>query len=136
MRVPAEHTSPWLRKMPNSAPSTAASKSASAKKMFGDLPPSSSEIFFRVSAAPRMMLADLDAAGEGNLVHVGMLDNRRAGGFAAPVTMFTTPGGRPGVGKARASSRMVSGVCSAGLRTVVQPAQMAGASFQAAIING
>ena len=52
MRLPAEQTSPWLMKTPKSAPSTAASKSASAKKMFGDLPPSSSETFFSVSAAP------------------------------------------------------------------------------------
>ena len=53
-----------------------------------------------------------------------------------PVTMLTTPGGRPASEKLDASSRTVSGVCSAGLRTVVHPAQIAGASFQAAISNG
>src|SRR5206468_10582837 len=36
---------------PNNAPSTAASQSASAKKTFGDLPPSSSVTRLRVSAA-------------------------------------------------------------------------------------
>src|ERR1700731_213291 len=51
MRLPAEQTSPWLMKTPNSAPSTAASQSASAKKIFGDLPPSSSVTRFSVSAA-------------------------------------------------------------------------------------
>ena len=51
IRLPAEHISPWLRNTPNNAPSTAASKSASAKKMFGDFPPSSSVTFFSVSAA-------------------------------------------------------------------------------------
>jgi len=40
-------------KTPKRAPSTAASKSASAKKMFGDLPPSSRLTFLRVSAAAR-----------------------------------------------------------------------------------
>ena len=80
MRLPAEQTSPWLKNTPNSAPSTATSKSASAKKMFGDLPPSSSEIFFSVAGgAAHDRLADLGAAGEGDLVDVGMLDDRRAG---------------------------------------------------------
>ena len=74
MRLPAEQTSPWLKKTPNSAPSTAASKSASAKKMFGDLPPSSSEIFFSVGRGrAHDRLADLGAAGERDLVDVGVL---------------------------------------------------------------
>ena len=54
-RLPAEHTSPWFTNTPKSAPSTADSKSASAKKMLGDLPPSSRLIFFSVSAAVRMI---------------------------------------------------------------------------------
>ena len=51
MREPAEHTSPWFTNTPNTAPSTAASQSASAKKMFGDLPPSSSVTRFRFESA-------------------------------------------------------------------------------------
>src|SRR5207249_9751844 len=44
----------WLIKIPNRAPSVAASRSASAKKMFGDLPPSSRDTFFRFDeATPR-----------------------------------------------------------------------------------
>ena len=70
-------------KMPKSAPSTAFSKSASAKKMLGDLPPSSSEIFFSCSAAlAHDELADLGAAGEGDLAHVAVRDDRRAGAGA------------------------------------------------------
>ena len=44
---PAEHTSPWLKKIPIIAHSTAPSKSASAKITFGDLPPNSNPIFFK-----------------------------------------------------------------------------------------
>jgi len=50
--------------------------------------------------------------------------------------MFTTPGGRPVSAKLDASARIESGVCSAGFSTVVQPAQMAGASFHEAISSG
>ncbi len=53
-----------------------------------------------------------------------------------PVTMLTTPGGRPASSKLEASARTVSGVCSAGFSTTVQPAQIAGASFHAAISSG
>ena len=52
-RVPAQQTSPWLKKTPVMAPCTAAGTSASAKTMFGDLPPSSSDTRFRVSADSR-----------------------------------------------------------------------------------
>ena len=53
-----------------------------------------------------------------------------------PVTTFTTPLGSPHSSKKRANSSRVRGVCSAGLITIEQPAQMAGASFQAAISSG
>src|SRR6266436_415584 len=53
-----------------------------------------------------------------------------------PVITFTTPLGRPTSSNHFASSSAVSGVCSAGLSTQVQPAANAGASFHAAIING
>src|SRR2546427_6579847 len=51
MRLPAEQTSPWLINTPKRAPSIAASKSASAKKMLGDFPPSSRVTRFTESAA-------------------------------------------------------------------------------------
>ena len=53
-----------------------------------------------------------------------------------PVTMLTTPGGRPASAKLDGELEHVSGVCSAGFSTIVQPAQMAGASFHAAISSG
>lgn len=42
MREPAQQTWPWLKRMPSWAPSMAMSQSQSSKKIFADLPPSSS----------------------------------------------------------------------------------------------
>ena len=42
---------PVAAKMPDTAPLTAASRSASSNTMFGDLPPSSSVAFFKPRAA-------------------------------------------------------------------------------------
>ncbi|MCY1521839.1 hypothetical protein D9M68_566710 [compost metagenome] len=52
-----------------------------------------------------------------------------------PVTTLITPGGRMSP-ISSISSRMPSGVCSAGLSTTQLPAASAGASFQAAISMG
>ena len=54
----------------------------------------------------------------------------------APVTMLTTPGGRSASAMISASTRIDSGVVSAGLITTVLPAARAGAIFQAAISSG
>jgi len=55
-RLPAQQTSPWLKKMPLIAPCTARSMSASAKTTFGLLPPSSKVTRFRVCAALAMIV--------------------------------------------------------------------------------
>src|SRR5205085_2024987 len=136
MRLPAEQTSPWLKNTPNSAPSTATSKSASAKKMFGDLPPSSSEIFFSVAAALRMIVLPTSALPVKAILSTPGCSTIAAPVAPSPLTMLTTPDGRPASAKLEASSRIDNGVCSAGFSTVVQPAQIAGASFQAAILRG
>ena len=88
---------PWLMKTPKSAPSIAASKSASAKKMLGDLPPSSRVTRLTVSAAClTMIFPDGGAASEGDLVHVGCCTSGAPQvSLSKPVTMLTTPGGRP-----------------------------------------
>ena len=63
--------------------------------MNGDLPPSSSERRLPLPAvAWRMMRPDLGRAGEGDLVDAGVLDERSPVA-PSPVTMLTTPGGRP-----------------------------------------
>src|SRR5471032_3296775 len=129
MRLPAEQTSPWLKNTPKSAPSTALPKSASAKKMLGDLPPSSSVTFFRVAAAARMIVLPTSALPVNAILSTSACSTIAAPVAPSPVTMLTTPGGRPASVKLDASASIVSGVCSAGFSTVVQPTQIAGASF-------
>src|SRR5450432_1628495 len=122
---------------PNSAPSMAASKSASAKKIFGDFPPSSSVTRFTVSAACFTMI--LPTAAEpvkAILLTSGCCTSGAPQVSPNPVTILTTPGGRPTSENQLAISSAVRGVCSAGFNTQVQPAASAGASFHAAINNG
>ncbi len=54
----------------------------------------------------------------------------------SPVTMLTTPGGRPTSVQMCAKSSAESGVNSAGLNTTVLPQASAGAIFQASISSG
>src|SRR5215471_17682279 len=122
---------------PNSAPSTAASQSASAKKMFGDLPPSSSVTRFSVSAADFTIILPTAALPVNAILSTpGCATSAAPATSPTPFKMFTTPGGNPASSNQFANSSAVSGVCSAGFSTQVQPAASAGASFHAAIING
>src|SRR5271169_963334 len=122
---------------PKSAPSIAASKSASAKKMLGDLPPSSSVTRFTVSAASLTIILPTDAEPvKAILFTSGCLTSGDPTVSPKPVITLTTPLGKPTSSNHFANSSTVSGVCSAGLSTQVQPAAMAGASFQAAMVNG
>ena len=54
----------------------------------------------------------------------------------APVTMFTTPGGRSACWQISANASAVSGVVSAGFSTTVFPQASAGAIFHASISSG
>ena len=53
-----------------------------------------------------------------------------------PGTTLTTPSGNPASQINSPSRKADSGVCSAGFRTMVQPAANAGPSFQAAMSKG
>ena len=53
-----------------------------------------------------------------------------------PVTTLSTPGGRPASVARRATSRVVSGVVSAGLATTVLPAARAGPTLLASRVSG
>src|ERR1700761_8393465 len=122
---------------PKSAPSTAASQSASAKKMLGDLPPSSSVTRFKVSAALFTIIFPTAALPvNATLSTPGCATSAAPAVSPNPLTTFTTPGGKPTSSNKFANSRAVSGVCSAGLSTQQQPAAIAGASFHAAISSG
>ena len=54
----------------------------------------------------------------------------------SPVTMLTTPAGKPASTQISAKASAVSGVYSAGFSTTVLPAASAGAIFQASISSG
>ncbi len=54
----------------------------------------------------------------------------------SPVITLMTPSGMPASATSSARRSAVSGVCSAGLRTMVQPVASTGASFQTAISSG
>src|SRR5437588_10208926 len=124
-------------KTPNSAPSMAASKSASAKNMLGDLPPSSSVTRFTVSAASfTMIFPTLADPVKAILLTSGCLTSGDPQVSPKPVIMLTTPLESPTSSNHFASSRTVNGVCSAGFSTHVQPAASAGANFHTAMVNG
>ena len=50
--------------------------------------------------------------------------------------MPSTPGGRPASSASFATASAVSGVCSAGFNTIVQPAASAGAALRVTIAAG
>ncbi len=54
----------------------------------------------------------------------------------SPVTTLRTPSGTPASKASSASRRAVSGVCSAGFKTTVQPQARAGAIFCTAASSG
>jgi hypothetical protein len=54
----------------------------------------------------------------------------------SPHTRFTTPGGKPASSKISNSAVAEMGVCSAGLRTTVLPAAVAGAIFRRIMLLG
>ena len=55
---------------------------------------------------------------------------------ASPVTMLKTPAGMPTRSASSATARALSGVCSAGLSTIVQPTASAGAALRVGIADG
>src|ERR1700722_12610286 len=122
---------------PKSAPSMDASQSASVKKMLGDLPPSSSVTRLSVSAALLTMSLPTAALPVNAILSTpGCATSAAPAVSPGPLTIFTTPGGKPTSANQFASSSAVSGVCSAGFRMQVQPAASAGASFHAAMSSG
>ena len=136
-RLPAQHTSPWLKKMPLTTPSIAWSMGASSKMMLAALPPSSrvSALSVPATARPISLPTDVEPV-KATLSTSGCLTRARPIS-PGPVMMLTTPGRQvrlaAHVGE---EQRAVSGVELAGLSTTVLPAASAGAIFQASISSG
>ena len=98
------------------------------------------DLLHRPRALRHQQLPDLGRAGEADLAdgRVRRSSPRRSAARrpASPVTTWKTPAGRPASARARATASAVSGVCSAGLRTIVQPAARAGAALRVGIAAG
>ena len=113
-REPAQQTWPWLKKIPLMMPSTAWSMAASSKMMLAPFPPSSrvrrleepaSSRWIHFPTAVEPVKAILAAAGCFTMWAPVSL---------WPVTMFTTPGGRPASAMSWANFRAVMEVVGAG----------------------
>src|SRR3546814_267094 len=118
------HTQVWpvLRYLLAMAPSTAASRSASSNTMNGALPPSSIETRFMSSA--HCAISRLPTAVEPVKLSLRTLGlaviSPPIAAASWPVTMFSTPGGRPARSASTPSASAEYGVCVAGLQTTVQ----------------
>ena len=128
---------PVEEKMPNSTPASATSRSASAKTMVGDLPPSSSEtgISFAAAFCARARPTSVPPVKE-TLRMAGCVTSRSPTTPPAPGRTEKSPGGRPAASTMRASSRQTSGLQEAGLSSTALPAASAGATFCASEAMG
>jgi hypothetical protein len=137
-RLAAVHASPMLRIFATMAASTAAPRSASSKTTKAALPPSSSDRRRRLCAAPAM--STLPVSVEPVKESLRSRRSCRSGPTTSAgdevVTTLSTPAGSPASASTAASASIDSGVCSAGLTTIVQPAATAGAILRAPMASG
>jgi hypothetical protein len=134
----AVQASPTLRILAVSAPSTAASRSASSKTRKGALPPSSIETRRICSADCSISVRPTSVEPVNESLRVR--GSRSSGSITAPerwaVIVLSTPPGSPACSRICVSASIDRGVCWAGLTTIVQPAAIAGASLRAPIAIG
>ncbi len=127
-RLAEVQASPTLRILAIIAPSTAASTSASSKIRNGALPPSSIEVLRMFCAACSIRLRPTSV--EPVKVSLRSRGSSIRGPMVEPdeelVITFSTPGGSPHSCMISARASIDSGVCCAGLITIVQPAATAG----------
>jgi hypothetical protein len=108
----------------------------SAKKMLGDLPPSSSVTGMMFSDAYCMMRRPVVVSPVNAILLMrGLLASGLPASTPKPLTTFKVPGGNRSP-MSSTSTMMLMGVCSAGFNTTQLPAASAGASFQIAISSG
>jgi hypothetical protein len=103
----------------------------------GDLPPSSSDTFFRlpVAACTINLPTSVDPVNA-TLSTSGCAASAAPAVSPKPVRILTTPSGTPASVINSASRNAVNGGCSAAFSTIVQPAANAGAIFQHATNSG
>ena len=105
--------------------------------MKGALPPSSSPTFFTVEAACciRSLPTGVEPVKPMKRT-AGWLVITPPIAWASPVTMLSTPLGKPACSASATSASAVSGVSGAGLTTKVQPAARPGAHLRVIIAAG
>src|SRR5437870_10033530 len=109
----------------------AASRSASAKTMFGFFPPSSSETFLNNGAAASATFLPVAVPPVNEIVLIFGCAVIAAPTFGpVPCTTLRTPFGKPASAQIWQSRYAVIGVSSLGLAMAVLPTAMAGAIFQ------
>src|SRR5260370_36470296 len=92
MRLAQTQVWPALRYLDATAPSTAASRSASSNTMNGALPPSSSDNFLIVSAHWRTSTRPVSVAPvQDSLRTIGLAQNSAPIAFESPVLTLSTP---------------------------------------------
>jgi len=110
--------------------------SASSYTSTGALPPSSRCTRFTVCAAAAAISLPVAVSPVRLIMSTsGWVMSRCPTTLPGPVTTLKTPFGKISAANS-ARRRADSGVMDAGLRTTVQPAAMAGQSFQIAIMSG
>src|SRR5450755_3355965 len=103
-REPAQQTWPWLKKMPLTIPSTAASIGASSNTTLAALPPSSRVSFLPVPATARWISLPTSVEPVNAILSTPGCATRAWPVAPSPVRMLTVPGGRPASAMTSASS--------------------------------
>ena len=135
-RDPAQQTWPWLKKIPFTMPSTAWSTGASSKTTLAALPPSSRVSRLPVPATARLISLPTSVEPVNATLSIPGCATSAEPVWPAPVSTFTTPGGRLGLlahlgEQQRGQRRRLGRLEHAGVAGA-----SAGASFQAAISSG
>ncbi len=136
-RVAAVQSWPVLIRAPATAPLAAASRSASSNTTNGALPPSSrcTRLIVPVASSITRWPTGVEPVNE-TIETSGWLIRASPTLRPGPVSTLITPAGMPAASASSATIREVSGVISAGLRTMVLPAATAGRIFHMAICSG
>ena len=130
MRVHAEQVWPEFSIALRAPAGMAFSNGASSSTTNADLPPSSSVTFLMRSpaSAPTRLPARTEPVKlTMSTSGCDAMASPATGPY--PVTMFSTPAGKPIASQASASRKAFSGATSLGFRTTVQPAAKAGATL-------
>src|SRR6218665_7059 len=121
-REPATHDCPLPSKMPSATAATAASTSASANRIWGDLPPNSSATGISFLAAISPMRLPLSVPPVKDTIRTkGWATSAAPAPCPVPGRTFRIPSGSPACNAMRATASPVEGVTSDGLRMTALP---------------